>query len=435
MQTFNPAIVTNQLVMAWDMYNSKSWKGCPTTNYAWAANPRLDPKYNLWSSGFGGTFAAKHYDAITVISANGSTDITNYINTGVTDYTNTYHAIWTYDSQLAKPVVTQRDFDGVWKAKTFEGIPTLSTLGMTVGSKYVISWNQWVDSLSKYVQAGLYIGNSSSTYDFWDGQSSGTATSLNTKVRTWERVYCVFTCNAAADQTKAVSRCYMYGMYGPLATSKIADVQLELNTAVPTPFCNQLTRTNTQSLYDLTGTNTLTLGAVTPTVDGNFSFPGSGPRITTNLLPTFNDFTVGVWYKATANAGGYDRIVDCLYTTGFALMRNGGSANSWGGGVMESGAPYGIFLTLTDGQWHYLVSVRKGTTHTLYGDGITNTVSNTVSQNTLPANALAFGGWGDGTAPSQCFIGLIGGVQIYSRALAPAEIMQNFTAQRGRYGI
>jgi hypothetical protein len=121
------------------------------------------------------------------------------------------------------------------------------------------------------------------------------------------------------------------------------------------------------------------------------------------------------------------------------LQRNNTTANSWGGGIKEAGIPYGIYLTLTDGQWHFLTSIRSGTTHTLFGDGITNKVSNTVSAAALSTANIAIGSWtgGNASAPwnNQVFKGSVPQVLIYNRALSEAEVMQIFNATKSKYGL
>jgi hypothetical protein len=101
---------------------------------------------------------------------------------------------------------------------------------------------------------------------------------------------------------------------------------------------------------------------------------------------------------------------------------------------MEGSFPYGIFLTLPDGNWNFLVSVRSGTTHTLYGNGISNTVSNTVSSSLLDSSALAIGEW-NGGGTGQTFKGKIGDVRLYSRALTADEVLTMYTATKSRYGL
>jgi len=172
---------------------------------------------------------------------------------------------------------------------------------------------------------------------------------------------------------------------------------------------------------------------------GTMVFSGAlNNRVQTNFAPTFTDFTVCVWFKDNGSSQ-YGRLIDKDYVNGFHLQRNNTTANSWGGGIKEAGIPYGIYLTLTDGQWHFLTSIRSGTTHTLFGDGITNKVSNTVSAAALSTANIAIGSWtgGNTNAPwnNQVFKGSVPQVLIYNRALSEAEVMQIFNATKSKYGL
>ena len=168
--------------------------------------------------------------------------------------------------------------------------------------------------------------------------------------------------------------------------------------------------------------------------NGYFSFDGTNDYIEVPSITSIaGDFTVAIWFYTTASLDGYyKRLLDLDYITGFWLGRNANS-NSWGGGILESNFPYGIYLPFTNGQWHYLVSVRSGTTHILYGDGISNTTSNTVSNGNLSAAMLLIAR--EPLFSPSNFNGNIGQVQIYNRALSQQEILQNFNATRFRYGI
>jgi hypothetical protein len=172
-----------------------------------------------------------------------------------------------------------------------------------------------------------------------------------------------------------------------------------------------------------------------PTFSNNsIVFDGSNDYIATSYSPTFNDFSVIVWFKSTIKLS-YDRIVDKNYINGMWIGRNSTTTNSWGGGVLESSPPFGRFITLIDGNWHMIASIRQGTTHTIYGDGITNTTSGTVSSTALSATAFAFGlnqSTGPNTDP---FGGNIALIQIYNRALSASEVLQNYNAQKSRFNL
>lgn len=158
------------------------------------------------------------------------------------------------------------------------------------------------------------------------------------------------------------------------------------------------------------------------------------PSITTNFILALQDFTASVWFRRVGSFNIFDseRIVDKSLAQGFWLGRSGTNSNLWGGGVRESTSPFGRYITLNSGDWHYLVSRRSGTTHTIFGDGITNTTTGTVSNTALSTASLRLGADGRGTS---VFNGNIAMVSVYNRALSDSEILQNFNATRGRFQI
>ena len=190
--------------------------------------------------------------------------------------------------------------------------------------------------------------------------------------------------------------------------------------------------------FDLSGfgnTATLVNGTGFGTTGGGmFVFDGSNDYIDIPSITSITgNFTVAVWFFTTATTdANFKRLVDLNYATGFWLGRQT-NTNNWGGGIIESNEPYGIYLPLTNGQWHYLVSIRSGSTHILYGDGVSNTISNTVSTGNLSASSLLIAKQPEGGGT---FLnGNISQVQLYNRALSATEVMQNFNAMRERYNI
>mgnify|MGYP000900335743 FL=1 len=80
-----------------------------------------------------------------------------------------------------------------------------------------------------------------------------------------------------------------------------------------------------------------------------------------------------------------------------------------------------------------MVSIRRGSTHILYGDGITSTVSNNVSSGTLTSPKLYIARQPAGA--NQFFTGRIAQVQMYNRALTQQEVLQNYNATKSRFGL
>jgi hypothetical protein len=166
---------------------------------------------------------------------------------------------------------------------------------------------------------------------------------------------------------------------------------------------------------------------------GSIVFDGTNDFVDTSLITEFSDFTVCVWFKQSGSIKAYQRLVDKNYINGFWLGRENTNANKWGGGVRDSAFPFGRYITLNDNQWHFIVSRREGTAHTIFGDGVTNTISGTVSSSPLSLNNILIGK--SDQVAQDLFTGNIASVQIYNRALTSTEIQQNFNATRGRYGI
>ena len=202
------------------------------------------------------------------------------------------------------------------------------------------------------------------------------------------------------------------------------------------------TNTNTRVItptkaYDMSGNNydgTFTNGASLAHRDGGtvFSFDGVDDIIRTEYNGQLGDFTVCVWFKSD-NSGNWARLVDKSYSDGLWLGKQFNVPNSWGGGAgPQTTYPYGNFLTLPDGQWNFLVSIRNGSTHTLYGNGITNTVSQACSPVLTSTSKIGIGSWWAGI---EYFKGKIGDVRLYSRALTADEVLKMYTATKSRYGL
>ena len=192
------------------------------------------------------------------------------------------------------------------------------------------------------------------------------------------------------------------------------------------------------TIYDLSGagnTGTLANGPIFSGLNGgSLIFDGLEEYIDIPSISSISgDFTVALWFYSTAASENiYKRLIDFNYETGFWLGRYA-NTDTWGGGIIEPNGPYGIYLPFTNNQWHYLVSIRNGSTHILYGDGIASTVSNSVSTNILTSvNKLQIARQPGGN--NQYFTGRIAQVQLYNRALSAVEVQQNYNATKGRFG-
>lgn len=424
--SLGPNGVKDGLIFSFDLNNQqKSWKGKPTTNYAANRSARVDNSYASFSATSSGAWNQNHPDAITVYNDSGS-NISAYSNTGVTDWTNTYHAIWTLDSQLNRPVVTMRDVDGQWKAKSFSLGQTMTTMGLAAGSTYSISWLQWTDDIAKAIQAGLYGLNTGGTNNFNDGLSLGQSTSYNTLPYTWQRVYATFTVSSSWNMTAGIA-CYMYGHYVKRGTLKITDVQIEVGT--PSGFSKSLTRSSSQSLINIIDNQAATISDLTYENNNSFTFDGTNDLITCGTFSA-QYLTLSAWVYKTSSA----------VNQGICRKNYSWAVSQYGGGLQvapgTSWAFYNTGYTIPLNTWINIAYTYSGTGATgsqrVYING-TNIWSSSVGSGSLPANSNPVRiGYDDN---SWYWGGRISNVQIYNKALTELEVKQNFNALRGRYNL
>ncbi len=447
----SPRTVTDGLVMYFDSGNtSKSYKGASgITNYSWHSNARLDyqdnkPNYASYSASSSGTWNAKHPNAIRVYNQGGS-EITGFVNTGVTDWTNTYHAIWTLDPILRRPVVTQRDFDGIWKAwySGLYGSPSFNSMGLGVGSKYTISWLQWTDTAGKALNTGLYGPNTSGSFDFWDGKSQSTA--QNTKLNTWERVFNTYTVSSSRDLASTNLNIYMYGMdfMNGVGTVKATDLQFEVSP-YPTGFSYSQTRSSNNSLIDLMGNFTIPATNTTADSTGKLYFNGSSKvtgvqsKYTLGGNSVERSWEVVVKPTASMNYGGiFGHVVNssCTYhCNGGISIASGVYQMNWYDNSAYQFLSSGV--AATSGQYVHIVGTYSSDLKCrIYVNGVLRATSAVTN---IYTNSPTVGEFQIGylSNSGNYFTGYIDIVKYYyNKSLTADEVANNFQAIRGRFGI
>lgn len=184
------------------------------------------------------------------------------------------------------------------------------------------------------------------------------------------------------------------------------------------------------------GTLKRTTGTVDPTVNwvgqihdmlsfGSIYYQASRTeRVDTGFTQQLGDFACEVWFKDKINAG-FMRVVDKSYQNGFWIGRDG-ALGGYGGGVLESAAPYGTYLTgFTGGIWNQLILSRVGSTKYLFGNG--GRLSTTASCVTTLCDTSTFRiGTSNGAAPAggDYWTGYIGSVRLYNRGITTAAEAQ-----------
>lgn len=405
-------VVRNGLVFHYDMENSaKSWKGRPGHNYI--------PN---------GHFA----NGAGVTSESGS----NATNEIIYFPDNPGHSDWV----LAQSGASTSEYEIHLKS------------GYTIQPNTTYCLSAWV---SKSVD---YNGNYNifhSRYYNTDGtnwSSNGQGTVYETKIvegREWQRRYYSFTTGALASGAY-----YWFFGYGNGVTTGYmyaTDIQME-EGSFPSPYIDD-ERTTTQALIDLTGNNTITASSLTYNSDGTFEFDGSTNYATVGNLGSFGEITVEVWVNYDA-IDYYRNPVDCNYTTGGSGTGNIGprmEVNSsgnvswvWSANTTTNNTYSGLISAygISTGNWYHSVfSWKNSSTYAAYINGVNNgyTASHNGSNNgawTGAVSDLFIGkGFTLGPANQRSMDGKIGSVKIYNRALSAEEVLQNYEASRGRYGV
>jgi hypothetical protein len=186
-----------------------------------------------------------------------------------------------------------------------------------------------------------------------------------------------------------------------------------------------------------------------PTNDGELVFDGTRTAISiphnASLTPT-SSITLEAWAKMsnwneTTVANG-TRIISKTENGNYQLAVNDGTVPNEIGIVIRIGGTYygaGYARSLVSSGWHHLCGTFDGRYVRFYLDGVLRDTADFGSQTTMNTanNSLLIGAEPDASTgiTGNYFNGSISKVNIYNVALTNAEIIQNFNATRGRYGI
>lgn len=194
------------------------------------------------------------------------------------------------------------------------------------------------------------------------------------------------------------------------------------------------TRTSTQVFTDPLGTNTFTASNLTYASNGTIGFNGSSSVITSpnNTALDTQTPTVEVWVKTNAtNQNGF-WFEKGTVNSQYSLFQEGDSIR-WRmniGGITQLSATTASFMNTTN--WFQVVGTYTSGTRVLYINGVavnSDSQTGTIATN---ANGMTVGSYNSG---GYFYNGNIGVVRVYNRALSANEVMQNFNATRGRYGV
>jgi hypothetical protein len=195
----------------------------------------------------------------------------------------------------------------------------------------------------------------------------------------------------------------------------------------------------TTTWFDIKGgyNGTLTNG---PTFNGGSQgaivFDGSDDYVVGPNIGSLSTFTVDCWFYPTSNPGNSSAIITDIYTSYLNYVIGWGNSevgsNTFFGGFYNNGWVKTSGITATLNQWWNLTLTFSNGELKFYSFG--NLYSTTSTVNTPQGGGSGYRVGRRWDLPDY-FIGKIPNVKIYNRALSPQEILQNYNAQKLRFGI
>lgn len=169
--------------------------------------------------------------------------------------------------------------------------------------------------------------------------------------------------------------------------------------------------------------------------NGSMLFDGINDRIEVpSSTYTFTGGTLEAWIKL--NAINRDQ--------GFVGINSGGYVNFWMPGnanqmrwevIGTTANPYTVIYTttvFTTGIWYCVTGTFNGTSTTVFVNGVQESTQSMTNQPTSITTVAYIGDYNAGGYPSSSNISI---VKLYNRPLSNSEILRNFQATRGRFGI
>lgn len=314
------------------------------------------------------------------------------------------------------------------------GAPAISYIALTVDTWYHITFT-CDGTTSRLYLNGVSIGTSSiipsgfGSYFYLGHLTGGVSSSEYLKG------------NIAAAQlyTTALSAAQVLQNYeaqkSKFAVSLVQQgLILNLDAGNPYSYAGAGTTWYDTSLNNYTGT--LTNGPVYSNTNGGIIvFDGS------------NDFVdlTGATFSISGNASrSMFAWVKTTYNGNQGFIATGTPANSQAFILVKYGSYVGVMgynndfypssgKAIADGVWHYVGATFDGTNIRTYVDGVLDNTSGTFTYSTTGQNNYV--GRSNHAGNENFINGSMGNAQIYNRTLSAAEVLQNYNATKGRFGL
>lgn len=402
----NPSIVTNGLIFHYDMNNIQSYRSPPLRNVLTEISPRGQGDSATYK--FSNGTESVYIPNLGFISNCPYMDMYNDYNGGSN---NCCPSPFGYGQGLSVSGSTEYTYAIVYKSVNGYTNPNYMYHYEYNGGTYITEYGLFYSN-------GSYSGQVRHLGDDWYWASSK------------------FTTNANCNLFYTGAWMYEYARFNRLYVAKAMIVQGDYINLHP-KFWPALgtTVSNTQTLYDLTGQNTITASSLTYGLDGNFSFNGSSNLIIVPENSAFNTQTptVEVWIKTNATSQNGFWFEKGNVNTQYSLFQEGTSI-VWRQANLSQYTTTANYISTSN--WAQVVGTYTSGSRNTYINGTLVTSDNqsgALNTNTNGCSIGVYGGFNGGRG--YYYNGSIGVVRVYNRVLDANEVRQNFNAQRGLYGV
>jgi hypothetical protein len=155
-------------------------------------------------------------------------------------------------------------------------------------------------------------------------------------------------------------------------------------------------------------------------------------KMTTSYAPPVTDFSIFIVYKDSGAATAFERLIDKSFSQGFWMGRANTGSNSWGGGIKQTGSPFGTYVTATDPGPNVLTMIRSGTAQQVRANGGASVASGTVNGTATDSTAFTIGSVAD---DSSKLSGDIAEIVFYTNAVSNTDRDSIETYLKSKYGI
>ena len=197
------------------------------------------------------------------------------------------------------------------------------------------------------------------------------------------------------------------------------------------------------TLTDIANKKTGTISGATFS-NGIFTYDGTNDKTSftsTGLSSTTTNLTINTWIKTddkTADNGAYRGWI----TTGagssntacfkMSITNDNGYCVIWG---LNNSAKVTADTALDGDTWFNVVYTYTSGTGKIYTNGALDATASYTGNHDLTQFHLGSGGTAGNLDDRGMWNGEIGPVHVYNRELTATEVLQNFNAQRGRFGV